>query len=282
MRGRITILGAAVAALTALGTLTGQASGARAVDTSFSSVALGGRLHYVVYLPAGYATSGLRYPVVYFLHGLPAASTSYRSVGFVERALDQKGRAAILVVPQGARQGERDPEYVDHGPGDDWGTAIALELPHAIDSHFRTIPDRRGRALIGNSAGGYGAMHLALRHLDRFAVVESWSGYFHPTDPTGTKPLSLGSPGRDARADVHEQIAAAQARLRSQRLFIAFYVGRADTRFRAENVQFDRELTAEGIPHVFRVFRGGHTLRLWREHAREWLGLALDHLSPAG
>ena len=31
-----------------------------------------GALHYEVYLPADYATSGLRYPVLYFLHGLPA------------------------------------------------------------------------------------------------------------------------------------------------------------------------------------------------------------------
>lgn len=251
------------------------------MDTSFSSVALGGRLHYVVYLPAGYATSGLRYPVVYFLHGLPAASTSYRSVGFVERALAREKRPAILVVPQGARAGESDPEYVDHGPGDNWGTAIAEELPRAVDARFRTIRSRDGRALIGNSAGGYGAMHLVLKHLDGFAVVESWSGYFHPTDPAGTKPLSLGSPSKNARADVHEQIADERSELKSQPTFIAFYVGRGDTRFAAENRQLDRELTSAGIPHIFRVYAGGHTQRLWEAHAQAWLALALAHLAVA-
>ncbi len=175
----------------------------RTVDTSYTSHALGGRLHYEVYLPPDYYSSGLRYPVVYFLHGLPASDTSYLSARFVERALDRVSRAAILVVPQGARAGETDPEYVNHGSGDNWGDAISLELPRVVDSRFRTIPNRDGRALIGLSAGGYGAMHLALKHLSMFSVVESWSGYFHPTDPTGTKPLSLGSPDRDAKADVH-------------------------------------------------------------------------------
>jgi S-formylglutathione hydrolase FrmB len=266
----------------AAGLLPSQASSAtRIVDSGFTSRALGGRLGFEAYLPPGYDSSGLRYPVVYFLHGLPASSATYESVRFVERALDRAGRPAILVVPQGARAGEPDPEYVNHGSGDDWADAIALELPRVVDSRFRTIPSRSGRALVGVSAGGYGAMHLALRNLGEFSVVESWSGYFHPTDPTGTTPISLGSRDRDARADVHEQLAADRARLRAGKTFIAFYVGRGDTRFAAENVRLDRELALAGVPHLFREFAGGHEQRLWQSHAPAWLGLALLHLGRA-
>jgi enterochelin esterase-like enzyme len=254
----------------------------RTVDTSYTSHALGGRLHYEVYLPPDYDSSRLRYPVVYFLHGLPASDTSYRSVRFVERALDRASRPAILVVPQGARAGETDPEYLNHGSGDNWGDAISLELPRVVDSRFRTIPNRDGRALIGLSAGGYGAMHLALKHLSLFSVVESWSGYFHPTDPTGTKPLSLGSPDRDAKADVHAQLAATKARLHSQETYIAFYVGRKDWRFAAENEQLNRELSRAGVPHLFRLYPGGHDQRLWQSHAPAWLELALAHLAASG
>jgi enterochelin esterase-like enzyme len=257
------------------------AASIRRADLSFSSRALGGRLHYEVFLPAGYATSGSRFPVVYFLHGLPAAPTSYRSLGFVERALAREGKPAILVVPQGARADERDPEYVNHGPGDDWGTAIAQELPRAVDTRFRTIARRAGRAIIGLSAGGFGAMHLALAHLREFAVVESWSGYFHPTNPAGTRSLDLGSPAKNARADVHRQLAAERTRLRSEHLFIAFYSGRSDRRFRRENVRLDRELRQAHVTHIFRLYRGGHTQRLWQEHAGRWLGLALVHLAAA-
>lgn len=272
---------AALAGALALLAASAQAANARRADLSFSSKALGGRLHYEVYLPADYATSGQRYPVIYFLHGLPAAPTTYRSMRFIERALDADARPAILVLPQGARTGESDPEYLDRGPRDDWDGALTKELPRVVDARFRTIADREGRALVGLSAGGYGAMHLALGHVDEFAVVESWSGYFHPTNPAGTRRLELGSPAKDARADVHRQFAAEKARLQAGPLFIAFYVGRSDRRFRQANVTLDRELRRTHVPHLFRIFAGGHSQRLWEAHAERWLGLALDHLAAA-
>jgi dipeptidyl aminopeptidase/acylaminoacyl peptidase len=45
----------------------------RTTEDSFHSRALGGTLPFTVYLPPGYATSSRRYPVIYFLHGLPAS-----------------------------------------------------------------------------------------------------------------------------------------------------------------------------------------------------------------
>src|SRR4051794_25771598 len=104
--GILVLAGALVAAVVAAAQPTREREGA------FRSQAIGGTLHYVFYLPAGYDTSGLRYPVVYFLHGLPSSGTAYRSVGFVERALDGAKHPAILVAPQpqGARWNEPDPE----------------------------------------------------------------------------------------------------------------------------------------------------------------------------
>jgi len=249
----------------------------REQDASFHSRALGGTLHYEVYLPAGYDATGARYPVVYFLHGLPSSGTAYQAAGFVENALDETGDDAILVAPQGARWNEPDPEYVDHGPGDRWETAIARDLVQTVDSRFHTIASRNGRALIGLSAGGFGAMHIALAHLSEFSVVESWSGYFHPTDPTGTKSIDLGP-----HNDVHRQLLATRATLRRLHTFVSFYVGSGDSRFVAENRQLNLELTRAGIPHVFRVYSGGHDQRLWQRYAPSWLSLALAHLSAAG
>jgi enterochelin esterase-like enzyme len=238
-------------------------------------------VHLVVVLPAGYARNHARYPVVYFLHGLPTSPQAYRHVGFLKQALASLRRQAILVAPQAARDNDRDPEYLDWGPGRNWERAVSQELPAYVDSHFRTIPDRRARALVGLSAGGYGAVALAFHHLESFSVVESWSGYFHPTDPSGTKTLDLGSVQRNRRANLHNAVDGLRDAFHAQPTFFGFYVGRGDARFRAENLELHRELLAAGIPHVFRLYAGAHGQRVWNAHARRWLGLALAHLTPA-
>ena len=83
---------------------------------SFGSKAVRGRVHLVVLLPEGYASSAVRYPVVYFLHGLPASSQAYRNVGFLKQALDGLPRQAILVAPQAARDHDRDLACQQYNP----------------------------------------------------------------------------------------------------------------------------------------------------------------------
>jgi S-formylglutathione hydrolase FrmB len=261
-----------IAASIAAAAAFGHKSSVRTVDARVGSI------HYEAYLPPDYATSGLRYPVIYFLHGLPATDTSYQSIGWLEQALDAAGKPAILIAPQGATKQDSDPEYLGK-----WETAIATQLPQVIDTTYRTIASRSGRALIGVSAGGYGAMHIAFGHLTEYAAVESWSGYFHPTDPTGNFPLDLGSPSKNAAANVHRQLTKLEGRLDGDPLYIAFYIGRSDayTKFVAENEQFNQELSAAGIDHVFRLYPGGHSQALWAGEAAAWLRLALNHLSTA-
>ena len=100
---------------------------------------------------------------------------------------------AILVFPQGARDDDTDPEYLDWGAGRNWETYIAdgaaaldrRALPH--DPLALRPRDRRplGRRLRRDDRS-------ACTTPARFSVIESWSGYFHPTDPTGTQPLDRG------------------------------------------------------------------------------------------
>jgi enterochelin esterase family protein len=198
--------------------------------------------------------------------------------GWLDAAMDGQQRQAILVVPQGASGANSDPEYLGR-----WESAIAGDVPRTVDTRYRTIANGGGRAIIGLSAGGYGAMHLALAHLGEFGVVESWSGYFHPTDPSGDYPLDLGSAEKNAAANVHTQFARLRARLARRPLYIGFYIGRDDQtgQFVAENEQLNRELSAAGIPHVFKLYPGGHEQSLWSSEAPTWLGLALNHLTAA-
>lgn len=245
---------------------------------AFRSKAVRGTVHLLVLLPPGYDDGQLRYPVVYFLHGLPASGQAYRSATFLKTALARLRRRAIVVAPQGARDSDSDPEYLDWGPGRNWETAVAKELPAYVDAHFRTIPERRARGLVGLSAGGYGAVSLALHHLGDFSVVESWSGYFHPTIPSGTARLPLGSAERDRRADVHRAVRTLRREFRRRPTYFGFYVGRWDTRFRDENVQLHQELARAGVPHRFAIYPGAHESSVWSAHARSWLAAALNHM----
>ena len=103
----------------------------------------------------------------------------------------------------------------------------------------------------------------------------------HPTDPTGNFGLDLGSPTKNAHASAHSFIAGLRRSLARNPTFLAFYVGTADARFRAENEQLDRELAAANVPHLFRIYAGAHDQSLWTQHAATWLAIALDHLEVA-
>jgi enterochelin esterase-like enzyme len=120
---------------------------------------------------------------------------------------------------------------------------------------------------------------LALHHLDDFAVVESWSGYFHPTNPAGTAPLDLGSSARNRRASTHAFVRVLERGQSGRKTFFAFYVGAGDKRFREENVQLDHELDAAHVAHVFVVYPRAHERTVWKAHARAWLELARRHLA---
>ncbi len=245
----------------------------RDLDEPIQSVALNGRVHARVVLPPGYAKSHKRYPVVYFLHGLPASASAYQGNDWIIDAIQSAG-PAILVIPQGARSGDGDPEYLNWGAGRNWETYVSEEVPAYIDAHFRTIRTREGRAIVGVSAGGYGATILGLHHLSRFGAIESWSGYFEPTDPSGTVVLD-----REPAASAANLIGHVKASEQGDPTFLGFYVGRSDDRFRDDNVRFNRELTAAHVPHVYAVYPGGHMTTLWQAHAVLWLRMALNHLS---
>ena len=180
---------------------------------------------------------------------------------------------------QGARKGDTDPEWHDWGPGRNWETATARELVSVIDRRYRTIASRKARALIGISAGGYGAALIAIHHPSVYSVIESWSGYFHPTNPAGTAPMDMGSKEANDWANAHALVS------KLSRIFARypltnyrFYVGTDDKRFLGDNRKFDKELTAARVRHYYAEYAGGHSQSFWKEHEEDWVTAALRKL----
>jgi enterochelin esterase-like enzyme len=250
----------------------------------YYSKALRGTVHYSVYLPKGYSGSGKRYPVIYFLHGLPAGGDAYSTISWVARAERASGHKAILIGAQGARRRDPDPEWLDWGPGRNWETWVSSELVARVDRRYRTIKNRRGRALIGFSAGGYGAALIATHHPDVFSVSQSWSGYFEPTTPDGSQTLDLGSAKKNRYANLHRLVPSTRHRYGPyyHSTYFSFYVGASDGRFFSDNQRLAREMHDYRVPnHMYRVYSGGHNKALWQAHARTWLGRALSQTAAA-
>jgi len=235
------------------------------------SDALGGRNQEAyVYLPSGYANHPQRrYPVLYLLHGFPGRPLAFLEtvqMGIVDDAVTARRRAqpAILVMPFGSTGTFTDKEWVNGlAPDDRWSTFVARDLVHFVDTHFRTVATRGGRAIGGLSEGGYGAIDIALHHPREFSVVESWSGYERPD-----KLRSVFGPQLQllARNDPRLLVRRDARELRRLRTYFWFYSGSTDP-LRRQNASFAHELQQLDVPHRYFLVYGGHNWAIWRSHA---------------
>jgi enterochelin esterase family protein len=148
----------------------------------------------VVYVPPGYDTDGSRrYAVLYCLHGYTgdvAALVGARPwetnvVQWMDRLIAEGSVApALLAIVDGfTRLGGS--QYVDSIHNGNYATYVTRDVVGHVDAHYRTITAEGGRAIFGKSSGGFGAMHLAMRHPGTFCAFASHSGdsyfrYAHP------------------------------------------------------------------------------------------------------
>lgn len=137
----------------------------------FKSEALGEDRFVNVLVPADYETSTRRYPTLYLLHGLGDDHTGW---SLMTNLSGYAARYQILIaMPDGSRSW-----YINSAadPKAKFEDFIAKDLVAYMDSHYRTIPLQRARAIAGLSMGGYGATFLGLKHYRRFAAIGAFSG----------------------------------------------------------------------------------------------------------
>jgi S-formylglutathione hydrolase FrmB len=67
-------------------------------------------------------------------------------------------------------------QYIDSVAMGRWATFLCRELVPRVEAEFRTVRDRHGRALLGKSSGGYGALVHGMRHADVWGAVACHSG----------------------------------------------------------------------------------------------------------
>jgi enterochelin esterase-like enzyme len=240
--------------------LSSDAAGSSIDLASFASSSLRGEGWFFVYLPPGYAASTRRYPVLYLLHGRDGHAAAFLEVGIqasLDRLIEKKAIPPMIAV------------MIQDLPGlNNWrdlsarhSATYVVEVQELIDRMLRTVPARAARAIAGSSMGGFGAMNVALANPLRFAVVESWLGYFN----------NLQGP---LRAD-----APVISRLGLQ----AFVYGAAadPVAAPAQDPAFAAELRAAGAQAQGAIYPGGHSLQKVAEHMSEGLLFAGRSLREA-
>ena len=129
----------------------------------------------LIFLPPSYATEkSRRYPVVYALHGYSIGAEQWsgeiRVPQTIEGAFALGAREMIVVLPD-SKTVHNGSMYSSSTTTGDFENYVAKDVVAYMDAHYRTIPRRESRGLVGHSMGGYGASRIGMKHADVFGSL---------------------------------------------------------------------------------------------------------------
>lgn len=231
------------------------------------------RRRAMVYLPAGYHETGISYPVMYLLHGANGNEVSWITKGLILREIDKlvaKGEMekAIIVFPnmnqydneedfrKSRQKNVLESFFEPDGSAENGMVNILVPL---IDSTYRTIPEKRKRAIAGMSMGGMEAIHISASYPEMFGYVGLFSPFVSPFVKKGTH--SDFYKGIRRKLDV-------QFADPPQLYWIM--TGRLDF-FRPHTDSFSQYLLEKGYKHRYDVSKGGHEWYNWVEYCNRFM-----------
>lgn len=203
----------------------------------------------------------MRYPVVYLLHGATANCKYYLEKVKPElpEIADEKGM--IFVTPDALNSW-----YLDSPVRKDYKyeTFVASELVKYVDEHYKTLPDRKARAITGLSMGGHGALYLGFRHKDVYGACGSMSGGvdFRPFPRNWELPQDLGEFASHKKLWDEHVVVNQIDRINDGDLAIIIDCGEDDF-FLEVNKTLHQRLLGRGIGHDFITRPGAHNPAYW-------------------
>ncbi len=225
-----------------------------------------------VYTPAGYETSGKRYPVFYLLHGMGGDENAWSELGRATQILDNliaqgKAEPMIVVMTNGnialeAAPGESSLGYVPPTfqlPKTMEGTFETHfpEVVKFIDKHYRTKANKKSRAIAGLSMGGYHSLHISKQYPDMFNYVGLFSAAIMP--------------GKNATSPVYEDMEGKLAVLFAKKPALYWIaIGKTDFLYKA-NEEYRKLLDEKGYPYEYFENEDGHIWRNWRIYLTEFV-----------
>lgn len=221
------------------------------VDTALTitSTILGRTVHYSVYLPPGYDTSHVSYPVLYLLHGMYGDHRDWVINGMAAEMnyafREEYATPMVVIMPQGYNAFYCN-NYNNEGlMYEDF--IINEFFPH-IKTNYRVKTNRGNTAIAGLSMGGYGCTYYAFKYNRMFSSSYGMSA---------AVPNVTGAP--DIRTVINSLTETELANLPEY----ALEVGMEDYLVLGGNVTFDAFLTEKGIAHAYITRTGTHDWKFW-------------------
>ena len=238
----------------------------------YTSPGLGITRRITIYTPPGYETSKESYPVLYLLHGMGGDEEAWMALGRISQILDNliaRGQAKLMIVvmPNGNVVQEAAPGESVLGYN-----KPTMQLPNTMDgkyeetfqdvtkfieSSYRVIPKKSGRAIAGLSMGGYHSLYISLNYPDTFDYIGLFSAAIWPDTKMTSK--------------VYSDIDVKLKQLKNNGYKLYWIgIGKTDFLFRY-NQEYRKKLDDLKMPYEYRECEGGHIWSNWRIYLSEFV-----------
>lgn len=242
----------------------GQPGVSRIVVATFYCQAMQEQRSFEIYLPPSYDHAPDRsYPVLYLLHGDGGRITDWAAFGLqlkMDQAIADGMPEMIVVMPDGSGHFGDETDWANRADGTDRIEDQVLELVTFIDQTYRTRSDRSNRFIGGLSAGGFGALNIALHRPDLFSVAMSFSGFIAADDPEAD-PGVFGDDATYLAQNSPAALLVSQAAAGD--IYYVLSGGQDDPYFQHRMAEFSAQLDGLQIAHEFHVVPGGHDGTAW-------------------
>jgi len=227
-----------------------------------------------IYTPPGYETSKQKYPVLYLLHGMGGDEEAWIALGRTTQILDNliaqgKAKPMIVVMSNGNVVQEAAPGESSLG-----FYTPTMQLPNTMDgkmeetfpevikfieSNYRAVADKSGRAIAGLSMGGFHSLHISRYYPNTFDYIGLFSAAIKPDNKVTSKVY------KDIDGTLNTQI---------KNGYKLYWIAIGKTDFLYKDVaEYRAKLDKMGMKYIYRESEGGHTWTNWRVYLSEFAPL---------
>lgn len=237
----------------------------------YESPSLGINRRMTVYTPAGYESSGKRYPVFYLLHGMGGDENAWSELGRAAQIMDNliaqgKAEPMILVMTNGNAIQEAAPGESSLGMvtptmqlAKTMEGSFETHFPEVVkfvDKHYRTKANKKNRAIAGLSMGGYHSLHISKQYPDLFNYVGLFSAAIFPF--------------KEVSSPIYEDMEGKlKVQFDKQPALYWIAIGKTDFLYKA-NEEYRKMLDEKGYKYEYFENEDGHIWKNWRIYLTEF------------